>query len=276
MDFSQGHLPSCQTLAAIGAMSVNPTGRLILQRMILKKDSSYEVNFPNLPGRPITVLPREYAQTDIADEGRAFANRAIDALKNEFASDNYLWVVIQNRPYHVAGHEIVRVLEIAYAKYQKIVYPAQYADVPDEHPLLVYRHKSFHYQADESLRDLSGLEVETLTASDSISDGSHSFAERAKERNGLMLSITSKLEQLSEHPSDHIATACSVGTADSKMFLDPGGKIQPWHDHVIVAVSAKTHTLQLIDPFNSRITMTLNYDDFFDYFYLIALAKVIW
>ena len=271
MNFSQGHLPSCQTLAAIGALSMNAVGRQKLQEMISKNNNVYEVTFPLLRDQPVVVAPKEYATIDSAS---GFSLRAIDALKREFTSGNYLWAVFPDRPYHVSGEEIMRVLEIAYAKYQRLAHPQRFKNAPSDDPLLVYRDENFHYQADESLRDFTGWEVETLAAGDSTSDGSRSFAEQLQNNDHLSSSLKDKLARLSENSSDYVATACSTGKSYSKTLLDPGGKIQPWHDHIIAGVSVEAQTIHLIDPFNSRITMILHWDDFFRYFYLLATARV--
>jgi hypothetical protein len=265
MNFSQGHLPSCQTLAAIGALLMNEMGRRTLQKMISRTDNDYMVTFPSLADQPIVVAAKEYATTGSAG---GFSVRAIDALNKEFASEKYLWAVFPDRPHHVSGDELMLVLEIAYAKYQKLAYPERFQNVPADDPLLVYRNEHFHYQADETLRDFTGWTVETLAAGASTSDGSRSFAEQAENNNLLGSSVRDKLEGLSEHRSDYVATTCSVGHSGSKTFLDPGGKIQPWHDHIVAGVSIKDHSIHLIDPFNSRITMILRWDDFYRYFYL--------
>jgi len=271
MNFSQGHLPSCQTLSAIGALSLNPLGRQHLQKMVSKVDDVYEVTFPLLPDKRVVVSPKEYATTGSIKE---HSRRAQEVLKKEFENERYHWVFLPDRPEHVTGDELMRVLEIAYAKYLQIAFPERYSNGHDSEPLLVYRNNKFHYQADETLHDFIGSEVETLAAGESTSESSRSFAEALETNSDLRKSLKDKLAFLSKHLSNNVATACSAGIPFTNMFLDPGGKIQPWHDHIITAVNVETETIHLIDPYNSRITMILYWEDFFRYFYLIANAEV--
>jgi hypothetical protein len=279
MKFSQGHLASCQTLAAIGSLALNASGKQMLEKMIRKGADGYEVTFPKHPEQPIKVTPREYKNYENHENcgplngSEPYSKRAIDVLKKEFSGSRYVWFVYQDRPHHVSGDELVRVLEVAYAKYQKFLHPKSFEGVLAEDPLAVFRHRSFHYRADECLRDFTDWEVETVAAGNSPSSASHSFAQKCRDKPALIQTVMDKLKELSKSPERFVVTACSTGSSMSNMFLDPGGKVLPWHEHIVASIDAEAQTINLVDPYNSRITMILHYEDFFQYFYLLCIAK---
>ncbi len=271
--FSQGHLPSCQTLATIGALLMNQHGQRMLHDMVSRQGDDYLVKFPAL-NEPVLVRAVEFGTRAPVGWDVEFCNRAITALRNEFDGDGYLWVMPLDRGPYVSGDDLVQVLEIAYARYQKAMFPERYADVPEQTPLEVYRNGNFHFQADESMRDFTGWTVNTLYGGANAADSVLSIADYAVENAEHLEAVEKKLEELAANRGGYVATACSIGHPASKTYLDPGSKINPWHDHVIKEVNAKERTIALIDPFNSRITMLLYFEDFFQYFYLIADAKV--
>jgi hypothetical protein len=113
MDFSQGNLPSCQTLAAIGALMTNDSGLECLQRMISKVDDGYEVRFPAHPQNPITVLRSEYQPLTLPEDERLDATRAIELIKPQF-TPGYFWLAFPVRPNHVSiGNMIVIIRSVS-------------------------------------------------------------------------------------------------------------------------------------------------------------------
>jgi tRNA(Arg) A34 adenosine deaminase TadA len=78
---------------------------------------------------PVVVSSKEYATIGSVS---GFLQRAIDALKREFASGKYLWAVFTARPFHVSGDELMRILELAYAKYQQLTHPRRFKNVPSD------------------------------------------------------------------------------------------------------------------------------------------------
>ena len=274
MKFSQGHLPSCQTLAAIGSLALHVHGKPLLEKMVKKDAEGYTVTFPKHPESPIKISCEEIKAGQGASGTVALAERTIGALQKEFVRESYFWLAYPDRPRHVTGDELVRVLELAYAKYQLKFFAQKYSPISEKEALTVYRSKSFHYQSDDSLRDLTGWDVETLAAGESPSDSSKSYAERAAEKPQLQQMVIDKLTELSRHDEDFIVTTCTKGSPGSKMYHDPGGKIVPWHDHIVSNVNCDKQTINVIDPYNSRIAMVLHYADYFEYFYLLSIAKV--
>lgn len=271
--FSQGHLPSCQTLATIGALFDNSQGHLLLQQMVTHRGDDYLVKFPALK-EPVLVREVEFSTRAAIGWDVEFCHRAIDALRKEFEGDGYLWVMPLDRGPYVTGDALVQVLEIAYARYLKAMFPDLYKEVSDKNPLEVYKNGNFHYQADQSMRDFTGWTVNTLYGGTSAADSFLSIADHATNNPGHLEAVEKKLEELAANPGGYVATACTTGHPASKTYLDPGSKINPWHDHVITRVNADERTISLIDPFNSRITMVLYFEDFFEYFYLISDATV--
>lgn len=274
MDFSQGLLPSCQTLATIGALSRNERGLRLLTEMLVKKGDVYEVRFPTLPDVILSVSSDEYEIPAGESLTEPFSMSSIAEQTQTAAGLRSMWVVYPSRPQRVSGDEIVRVLEIAYGKYQMARHAGKFAGVATGIPLQVYRHADFHYQADESLRDFTGWNVETICAGETTNDGSKSFAKVAGDKPDVIFKVSQQLAAIGERPQAFVATACSVGFSDSKSYLDPGAKILPWHDHVINSVDFVRKTVEVVDPFNSRIGLVLKFEDFLRYFCLIACATV--
>jgi len=277
MDFCQGSLPSCQTLAAIGAIALNPRGRQMLTDMVIQdsKDDSYLVTFPELPDRPIRVKPAEIAEEDQT----AFAERRMNSQARVLAAFNGAGVstlIPYYRRRTVEGDTLVRVLECAYARYMKTRYENTYADVNDNSIHDVYRHRFFHYRASDSLADFTGWTVQNLIASGGPDpDESDSFREESKKRPEVLDMIKNQLMLVAHYRDDWVATVCSVGSKASTNSLDPGNKIVPWHDHILAAVDPNIETVTVIDPYNSRISMILQYWDFLKYFNLISIARVV-
>lgn len=292
MNFSQGNLPSCQTLSALGTLWKNPAGRKQIEKMISRVGDSYEITFPGRPNQPVTVAAEEYVQNardrawnDSSGDAGAIAGAGVTAGSSVGVSGSvstsastsdlgYRWRPLGARGSHVSGDELMRVMEVAYAKFQKLVHAEKFAGTPDDKPLRIFKSKNFHYQADESLRDLTGWTVNTLAAGESTSDSSRSYADCFGEKPHLHSTLIAKLKELADNPQDHVATACTMGQPGSGEYLDPGSKIHPWHDHIIAAVDVEAQTINVIDPYNSRITMILHWQDFFQYFYLVADARI--
>ncbi len=274
MRFSQGHLPSCQTLAAIGSLAMHVHGALLLRNMVTEDSDGYTITFPKHLNAPVKVPFKEVAPVEFEDRADAFAREALNLIRGAFPKQSFFWLNYPDKPAHVSGDEIVRVLELAYAKYLRSAEPHKYSSVQESDPLRVYRHKSFHYQSDDSLRDFTGWTVETLAAKDIPSESSQSFAERAVKNPALKQAVFNKLTELSSNPSKFVVTTCTKGNPGSMVYHDPGGKIVPWHDHIVSEVNWQRKTINVIDPYNSKIAMVLDWDDYCQYFYLLSIAHV--
>lgn len=273
LSFAQGRLASCQTLAAIGAISLKPSGEAILRKMLTRNADGFSVKFPCCE-EPVQIEASDLHSHNFLDESCLPAIDGDIEQRCDAESKRFVSTVSAPRYKHASGDFIVRVLESAYAKYQKRLHAELFDNVSDERVVEVYNEPKFHYRADMSIHDLSGLEVETLHASGTVDDSSRSFAEEFEVNPKLREQVLEKLELFSLAPEKYIATVCTFGMPHAHSYHDPGMKIGPWHDHILEKVDHANEKVYVIDPYNSRITLIVHYADFFRYFYLICWAPL--
>jgi hypothetical protein len=189
-------------------------------------------------------------------------------------AQKYVGLVSPPRFRHVFGDPLVRILELAYAKHQKKAFPHLFGNISDDYILEIYNQPPFHYRADVSMRDLFGLVVDSLHASETFEDSSRSFADEFAVNLDFQNKVKSAFELYAQAPHKYFATVCTFGLPHTAQYHDPGMKIGPWHDHILEHVDLENRKIHIVDPYNSRITLVLHMDDFFNYFYLICLAPV--
>jgi hypothetical protein len=270
----QGHLPSCQTLSAIGAIALNASGKQLLERIMTeKRPAVWVVRFPHYESQLIEVdLEKQSVEWDnllrhMYDERLKPVMKVLPAgfrISPPF------------RPGHVRGDDFVRVLEIAYAKLMAAKYPDIYGHINDGDILQVYCQPGFHYRASQSLADFSGWPVEELIASGgSVPEESQSFeVENANGNPKAIERLKGMLHRFAREKDRYAAIACTVGKPGEVVFPEQSHKILPWHDHIIKRVDEHEESIELLDPYNSRIGLVLPFEDFFRFFNLIALAEV--
>lgn len=240
----QGGIPDCQTLSTLYALSRNAAGADLLQNsIIILPDGTYQVVFPGHPTIKIPVSAEELQQRPKTD-GR---KRSL-----------------------VSGNLGIRIIERAFAKLNKIIYPKRYADVSLQDIMQIFLHPKYHYNPAQSMKDLTGWKVKQLVAGKSFKT-SRSFRQEAKEKPDLIKTVSKLLDTLATAPQKYIAV---VGTIPGKKeFLDPGCLLIAFHDYAVESIHPEQKTITLHDPYNTRIGLTLSYEDFFRYFYVISYAQ---
>lgn len=274
LHYEQGDLPSCQTLAAIGAIGTVDDGIEQLESMIEKLPSGdYSVTFPKSAGRSIMVKAEELKDDVGVSMASLQLNQAI-AILRDVLSGEMTWLLPLARAGHVRGDLTPRVLELAYARYLRTMEPSKYASISEDRILRLYRNSAFHYRSSVSLEDFTGWQSETIIASGgTIPEESLSFEEEEKHHPGVIDRLVALFSEFAENPGTYAVVACTVGTSGTRRFLDAGSKILPWHDHTVTKIIPTERVLGVCDPYNSSIEMLMEYETFFRYFNLVSFAS---
>ncbi len=283
LSFSQGTAYSCQTLAAIGAIACNPLGKRKLNKICKSIADDFEIQFCKYPD--ITIKIKKLDLTEWTDQIRNERERdfreRLERVKEIMPPEQFFWILPRFRPEYATGDKWVRILELAYAKLMIASDPSSYPELSavssEASSLDLYKHKSFHYDPAKVINDITNWPVTVLIANGgSYPELSKSFASENQKDPTTIKTIFSDLAEISRNPEAYAVVATSVGTpGDNYMFLDRGTIILPWHDYIIKYVDEKNQSICLLDPYNSRIGLLLEYSDFLEYFCAITKAMVI-
>ena len=207
ISFNQGQYNDCQFLSAVNALSKNPAGAKLLEKMITMQDGAYKITFNKFPNNPITVQKDEAASKVALSTG-------IPAALNV--------KVPRNR---VEGDLGMKLLELAYAKLMKTVYPDKFKHIPDNEALSVFLDPNYHYSSGIALGDITGREVNTLIANGkNIPEESKSFLEENQNMPGLLEKTVSYLDNLAKEQDKYAITICTAGDPNNLSqgyYLDP-------------------------------------------------------
>jgi hypothetical protein len=281
-DFSQGTAYSCQTIAAIGVIANTALGLKKLQGICKPVGDGFEITFAKYPEVKVRIDNQELTAwtKEFLEERELDFRERIERIKEILPAEKFHWILPRLRPQHVSGDRLVRVLELAYARLMLTLRPSAYPDQIEarEHSdLRLYQHQNFHHDPALVINDMTNWPVQVTRADDGPQpDFSQSFAEKAKMNEALSVKILSELKATSDHPEKYLAVVSSVGVpGNSFVYLDPGNLIVPYHDYIVKSVDAKQKNICLLDPFSSRIGLLLNYDDFLEYFNIMAKATAL-
>jgi hypothetical protein len=276
--FAQGgKVEDCMLLAILFALSRNRQGADILGDMIsCKPNGDYIVKFKPFPQFPITVTARE-AQSNPVPQG-------------------------ERRPPHVLGDPGIRILELAYAKLRKRTgFPqdSEYTPVSD----LPRFYSSMNYVGwpKPIINHLTGWDSQTITirarqGSERLEDALSEFADNpqgsiiiagSRKSPGAYKNPITKLIAAFEKTGDTDTLAklegmiASIFTEsdlqDSPWYIDLGGKIVPRHavavDAVYPAEEIEDMEIRLRDPHDTRIALTLTFEDFLEHFSIVSVAR---
>lgn len=270
-------------MAAIGAIAEHPLGLKKLHEVCSPFENGYIARFASYPKLSIKITNEELStknEENHVENDESFQQR-IEAVKKILPPTEFFWILPPLRPQHVSGDILVRALEIAYAKLYLMLEPDKYVDskiqlsAPD--CLRIYHHKGFHYDPATAIHDITNWPAEELIANGSDSWwGVQSFAAESKNHPEAILKARELLKKIASSPNRFIAIASSVGEpGKSLVSLDMGGKMVPFHDYVIQKIDLMEESIYLRDPYNSRIRLVLEFDDFMQYFNMITTASVV-
>ncbi len=251
----QGCLPSCQTLATIGALSVTDSGLSHLQSLVSRvhePEGLFQVRFPG-----------DSSDVYVSEE---------EALAKLVTPDEWSGRESPLKTQHADGDELARVLEVAYARHLKQSQPAHFGHVDESSIWDVYNQHFFHYAAARSLEDFTGIKPYTLIANGGeVPEESSSFAD---EHEDIRLKAQELLLTVSNEREHYAIIACTVGNRNSHRYLDRSCKVTAWHDHTVATIDVKRELVGLIDPYNTAIEMMMSFRTFFQFFNLLTCADL--
>lgn len=259
MIINQGNIDNCQSLAAIDALSRNPEGAKILNGM-LKRNSdgkSIDVFFACMNNKPINVTLDEI-EANIKDENKLLRTIFNILLANPV---DFLATGVS----HLSSERPlgVRAIEAAYAKYMKMTEPDNFKD---DKVKSVYNDKKYHSSASRFMKDITGLNVETIISYDySRKDEKHHPALNMmpEEKRNEVLNV---LNEASKNPDKYILTACSTDDAKEKICW--------WHDYSIRKVDMENNTLTIVNPWNTSKNRDISIDAFMKNFESLSYIKL--
>ncbi|MDX2085620.1 MAG: hypothetical protein SFZ03_09555 [Candidatus Melainabacteria bacterium] len=275
--FFQGVLSSCQFLSGLYAVSRHPAGAALLESMVVYRiDGVYEVTFPPYPDHPVLIEPKALnPNVWVTNSALIQQLQGLYQQLLQLPGERYIrWMPVEKAP-HVEGDRTARLFEMAYAKLMKQRFPEKYKHIPDDQPLDIYRAFGvYHYHPATALRDLTGWTVEVFIANGgTVFEQSGSFADEAKGKHRPVDKLKKMLAAFAESQGSQVMVASSIGQpVGMPYWLDPGQKINPWHDHAVMSVDTVRQRVTLVDPINTRIELGLTYEDFFRYFNGVSVA----